>query len=132
MSSSNTWLTEEGMKQADMFLADSDVFIVERAQALKLMLDMVAWNFPKVEELSILDLGCGDGRWSKAFADRFAARSTLCQSRQSPSQRTNHQDCPIICARFRSAAFATLTATTSIGSSACTAERKGKPEFVGK
>lgn len=42
MSSSNTWLTDNGRQQAETFVADSDAFFVERAQALKLMLDIVA------------------------------------------------------------------------------------------
>jgi len=75
MSESNTWLTEEGQRQIEAFLADSDVFIVERARALRLMIDLFSWNFPKPKGLSILDLGCGDGRWSKAFAERFPHNS---------------------------------------------------------
>jgi len=75
MSESNTWLSDEGQRQTATFLADSDAFIVERERALKLMVSIFSLNFPKREALSILDLGCGDGRWSRALAERFPNNS---------------------------------------------------------
>jgi tRNA (cmo5U34)-methyltransferase len=72
MSESNTWLNEKGHSQIETFLADSDEFIVERARALELMIDIFKWNSAGAEGLSVLDLGCGDGRLSRIIAERFS------------------------------------------------------------
>jgi tRNA (cmo5U34)-methyltransferase len=77
MVESNTWLGEEGPQLIETFLTDSDVFVIERARALKLAMDIFSWNFPKPQGLSILDLGCGDGRLCRAFAKRFPSNSYI-------------------------------------------------------
>jgi tRNA (cmo5U34)-methyltransferase len=71
MTKSNTWLSEQELSRVEKYLTESDAFIVERARVLKLTIDIFSWNLPKTEGLSVLDLGCGDGRLSRAIAERF-------------------------------------------------------------
>ena len=44
MPESNTWLTENAHSLIETYLADSDEFIVERARALELMINIFKWN----------------------------------------------------------------------------------------
>jgi tRNA (cmo5U34)-methyltransferase len=71
MAESNTWLTDKGASRAETYLAESDAYIVERVRVVGLMRDILGWNFETVEGLSLLDLGCGDGRVSRLLAERY-------------------------------------------------------------
>ena len=69
MNNSNTWLT--GSEQSDFYLNSRDIILVERERCLKLLVDLFEYNFPEKENLSILDLGCGDGIISKILSQRY-------------------------------------------------------------
>ena len=45
------------------FYTDSATFIVlERQRSIRILLEIVAFHFPSLSGLHILDLGCGNGR----------------------------------------------------------------------
>src|SRR6266850_102199 len=53
------------------FYTDSADFIVlERQRSIRILLEIVAFHFPSLSNLHILDLGCGEGIISKYIYDK--------------------------------------------------------------
>jgi tRNA (cmo5U34)-methyltransferase len=67
---SNTWL-EQDSNQVDKYLSTADVVLVERNRTHKILMDLFRYHFESPENLSILDLGCGDGILTKRIRERY-------------------------------------------------------------
>src|SRR3984893_15558625 len=53
------------------FYTDSANFIVlERQRSIQILLEIVAFHFPSLSDLHILDLGCGEGFITKQIHDK--------------------------------------------------------------
>src|SRR5436853_6867412 len=53
------------------FYTDSANFIVlERQRSIRILLEIVAFHFPRLSDLHILDLGCGEGIITKYIYDK--------------------------------------------------------------
>jgi ubiquinone/menaquinone biosynthesis C-methylase UbiE len=53
------------------FYTDSANFIVlERQRSIRILLEIVAFHFPSLSDLHILDLGCGEGIITKYIYDK--------------------------------------------------------------
>ena len=70
MDRSNTWLHEGGVWQAELYTSSADVILPERHRIIRLVSDILRYQFGRCTGLSILDLGCGDG----VIAERIHAR----------------------------------------------------------
>ncbi len=79
---SNTWLREDSA-QVDTYLRSADVVLVERNRTHKILMDLFRYHFESAKNLSILDLGCGDGILTKRIRDRYPD-NTFCLMDGSP------------------------------------------------
>ena len=66
---SNTWLSDSG-RQADFYISSADAIIVERNRTTQILSDLAFYHFGEAD-LTVLDLGCGDGSITKALATRY-------------------------------------------------------------
>jgi tRNA (cmo5U34)-methyltransferase len=69
--SSNTWLTEEGKRQAEYYISSRDVILIERKRTTQILFDMFRYHFKTTTSQQILELGCGDGEMASKFLERF-------------------------------------------------------------
>lgn len=69
--SSNTWLNRQGLQQIDNYLNSQDVILVERNRSIKLIIDILNYHFQSVNDLNILDLGCGNGIITKKIHELY-------------------------------------------------------------
>ena len=64
------------------------------------MIDLFSWSFPKPKGLSILELGCGDGRWSRALAvsegQGFVGERIAKQGQSKPSANVLGENFPAL------------------------------------
>ncbi len=68
---SNTWLTEKGLEQIDFYVSSADVIVVERNRTIKILLDIFRYHFKEKKNLTLLDVGCGDGILTKNIEEKF-------------------------------------------------------------
>ncbi len=73
MEIQNPWLNtgQKGKKVRSTHLEQQDLIIVERYTVLRLVKEMLRVKYDKVENLKILDLGCGDGICTEYLAKEF-------------------------------------------------------------
>jgi tRNA (cmo5U34)-methyltransferase len=69
--SSNTWLTEEGKRQAEYYTSSKDVILVERKKTTQILFDIFRYHFDTTTPQRILELGCGDGDMASQFSEKF-------------------------------------------------------------
>ena len=67
---SNTWL-EQDSAQVDMYVSSADVILVERNRTHRILMDLFRYHFQSPVDLTMLDLGCGDGIVTKRIRDRY-------------------------------------------------------------
>jgi tRNA (cmo5U34)-methyltransferase len=68
---SNPWLSAKGSSQIESYMKSADVMVVERNRAIKLLGDLLLYQFPSPVNLKILDLGCGDGTITEYLYNRY-------------------------------------------------------------
>ena len=69
--SSNTWLTEEGKRQADYYTSSKDIILIERKRTTQILFDVFRYHFDTTTPQRILELGCGDGEMVSQFSEKF-------------------------------------------------------------
>ena len=65
----NTWLTDQPSPAA-AYLAIADLVLVERARIATILVDIFGYHFGGRRNLSLLDLGCGDGMLTENIRSR--------------------------------------------------------------
>jgi len=66
----NNWLTQDS-SQVDVYLNTADVILVERNRTIKILVDLFRYHFESHTNLSMFDMGCGDGILTKHVRDRY-------------------------------------------------------------
>ncbi len=67
----NTWVHGEHSEQVDQYIEEADLVVVERRRTIKILADLFSYQFEAPQDLSLLDLGCGDGVLSGHINDRY-------------------------------------------------------------
>lgn len=70
----NSWLAEDAAR-VDVYLNSADVIILERNRTIKILIDLFRYHFDRTTNLSMLDLGCGDGVLTRHIRERYPDNS---------------------------------------------------------
>src|SRR6266478_9396778 len=54
----------------DFYTNSANFIVLERQRSIRILLEIVAFHFPSLSDLHILDLGCGEGIISKYIYDK--------------------------------------------------------------
>ena len=54
----------------DFYTTSADFIVLERQRSIRILLEIVAFHFPSLSDLHILELGCGEGLITKYICDK--------------------------------------------------------------